>query len=238
MTADILIVEDERDIASALGEHLELEGHRVSFAFTGVEGVDAVRASVPTLVILDLMLPDIPGESVLRSLRASGYLGPVMILSARQSEVDKVRGFRLGADDYVTKPFGLLELLARVEALLRRSSAPPVRSIVSFGSITFDLAGFRVWRDGREVQLRPKERDLLFALLERAGRTVSREELLRNVWGYSDDVDSRTVDWHVAEVRRKLSDDSARPELIRTVRKIGYQLVLDADAAPDVPLRR
>jgi DNA-binding response OmpR family regulator len=227
MTADILIVEDERDIALALGEHLELEGHCVTFAETGSEGVDAVQRATPTLVILDLMLPDTPGEAVLRQIRAHGFIGPVLILSARQGEVDKVRGFRLGADDYVTKPFGLMELLARIDALLRRTLAPNNRSVITFGQLTLDVASMRAFHAGMEIFLRPKERDLLFALIERAGQAISREELLRDVWGYSPGVDSRTVDWHVAELRRKLMDDPLRPSLIRTVRKVGYQLVLD-----------
>jgi len=227
MSADILIIEDERDIARALGEHLELEGHRVRYAESGDEGVLAVRREPPDLVMLDLMLPDMSGEAVLRTLRGGGFTGPVLILSARQGEVDKVRGFRLGADDYVTKPFGLLELLARVDALLRRAHAPRDRTSVTIGRLSFDLAALRAYHDGAEIFLRPKERDLLFALLERAGQAIPREELLRDVWGYSEDVDSRTVDWHVAELRRKLMDDAAHPTLILTVRKVGYQLALD-----------
>ncbi len=230
MTSDILIIEDERDIASALGEHLELQGHRVRYAETGAAGIEQVRVGRPGLVILDLMLPDIPGEAVLRSVRGSGFDGPVLILSARQGEVDKVRGFRLGADDYVTKPFGLLELLARVDALLRRTLAPRTRSTVQVGCLSFDLAALRAYRGGAEISLRPKERELLFALLDRAGQVIPREELLRDVWGYSEDVDSRTVDWHVAELRRKLLDDAQHPTLILTVRKVGYQLALDAPA--------
>ncbi len=230
MTSDILIIEDERDIARALGEHLALQGHRLRYAETGATGIALVRDSKPGLVILDLMLPDMPGESVLRNVRGSGFDGPVLILSARQGEVDKVRGFRLGADDYVTKPFGLLELLARVDALLRRTLAPRARSTVRLGRLSFDLASLRAYCDDGEILLRPKERDLLFALLERAGQVIPREELLRNVWGYSGDVDSRTVDWHVAELRRKLMDDASNPTLIRTVRKVGYQLALDARA--------
>ncbi|MEW5918926.1 MAG: response regulator transcription factor [Gemmatimonadota bacterium] len=230
MRAEILIVEDERDIAMALGENLELEGHRVTFAETGTEGVAAAQRATPSLVILDLMLPDTPGEAVLRQLRAHGFIGPVLILSARQGEIDKVRGFRLGADDYVTKPFGLLELLARIDALLRRTLAPHDRSTMTFGHLTLDVAGMRAFHAGTEISLRPKERDLLFALIERAGQAISREELLRDVWGYSAGVDSRTVDWHVAELRRKLMEDPARPSLIRTVRKVGYQLVLDRSA--------
>ena len=231
MSVSILLVEDEGDIAQPLQENLELEGFRVVVAPTGGAAIKAAQCDEPGLVILDLMLPDTSGEAVLRTLRSDGFDGPVLILSARDGEIDKVRGFRLGADDYVTKPFGLLELLARVHALLRRA---PQRAItprlVSIGDLEIDLAGHAVRHRGAEVALRPKERDLLLKLIERAGETVTRERLFRDVWGYSDDVDSRTLDWHIAELRRKLHDDGSHPHLIRTVRKVGYQLVLDARA--------
>lgn len=232
----ILIVEDQHDIAQALGEHLSIEGYDVDIAESGEEALKLAAVATPALVILDLMLPGISGETVLRSLRSDGYTAPVLILSARQGEVDKVHGFRLGADDYVTKPFGLLELLARVNALLRRAGGTmhpgaPRRTRVAHGHLEFDLAAHSVSYDGDEVPLRPKERELLFALLDRAGQTVSRRRLLSEVWGYSPGVDSRTIDWHVAELRRKLHDDAAQPTLIRTIRKVGYQMVLDPNPA-------
>lgn len=229
MTAYVLIVEDERDIAEALEEHLEVEGHVVRRAETGSQGLVLMREVHPALVILDLMLPDMSGESVLRLMRAGGYSGPVLILSAKKSEVDKVRGFRLGADDYVTKPFGLLELLARVEALLRRSAPPQERGRITIGPLCIDTPTMQVLLNGHEVPLRPKERDLLFALVEHAGQVVTRDALLRDVWGYSEDVDSRTIDWHVALLRRKLGDDGTNPVLILTVRKVGYRFNLEAD---------
>ncbi len=228
MSARILLVEDEPDIAAALAEHLRIEGYEVQVAGDGHAAVSAVTRERPDLVILDLMLPDIPGEVVLGQVRAQGFAGPVLILSARQGEVDKVRGFRLGADDFVTKPFSLLELLARVDALLRRSSQGSVsRAVVTHGPLRFDRGSLRVSRDGEEIALRPKERDLLFMLLAHAGQLVTRERLLGEVWGYSPDVDTRTLDWHVAELRRKLGDDRAAPRIIRTVRKSGYELVID-----------
>jgi DNA-binding response OmpR family regulator len=233
----ILIVEDEPDIAGALAEHLLLEGFAVDVAPDGESALAMAASRTPSLVVLDLMLPGIPGETVLRSLRGDGYLGPVLILSAKQGEADKVHGFRLGADDFVTKPFGLLELLARVHALLRRAStavAGPESSRttrIAFGPYVFDLSGHQVLLDGHEIALRPRERELLFALLDRPGQTVSRPRLLRQVWGYADGVDSRTVDWHVAELRRKLEDGTHGATLIHTVRKVGYRLELEASVS-------
>ncbi len=233
----ILIVEDEPDIAGALAEHLLLEGFSVEVAHDGETALAHAARTAPSLVVLDLMLPGISGETVLRSLRGDGYLGPVLILSAKQGEADKVHGFRLGADDYVTKPFGLLELLARVHALLRRTAPGSTgadatlatrATRIAFGPYVFDLSGHQVLLDGREVPLRPRERDLLFALLDRPGQGISRQRLLRQVWGYADGVDSRTVDWHVAELRRKLEDGSHGVTLIHTIRKVGYRLELAA----------
>ena len=165
------------------------------------------------------------GFRVLRALRQEGHDVPVLILTARGEEADKVRGLKLGADDYVTKPFGVLELLARVEALLRRREKPaggaPVERV---GSIEIDAARRTVTRDGRAVELAPKEFDLLLALLRRRGVVATRVELLTEVWGYSSAVISRTIDTHIAELRRKLEDDPAAPRHILTVRKSGYRL--------------
>lgn len=227
----VLLIEDQEDIARALAEHLRLEGHVVEVAPTGEVGLAVVPGFRPDLLILDLMLPGMQGETVLRTLRGDGFNAPVLILSARGDEAVKVNGFRLGADDYVTKPFGLLELLARVHSLLRRAApgpSGPIRgSRISHADLLFDLSAHRVTRAGEEVDLRPKERELLFALLERAGQTVTRERLLREVWGYAPDVESRTVDWHVAGLRRKLGDEDSVQPLIRTVRNVGYQLHLE-----------
>jgi len=192
----------------------------------GSEGLTRARTGGPDLIILDLMLPGLDGYRVLRALRDEGRRMPVLILTARGEEADKVRGLRLGADDYVTKPFGVLELLARVEALLRRTApsgggaAPPER----FGAIEIIPASRTVLRDGRPVGLTPKEFDLLLALLQRRGAVATRMELLTEVWGYSAAVLSRTVDTHVAELRRKLEGDPAAPRHILTVRKAGYRL--------------
>ena len=222
----ILLVEDNASLARGLCSNLEFEGHLVELAGTATEGLQLARALAVDLIILDLMLPDGDGYRVLRDLREAGDETPVLILSALGEEADKVRGFRFGADDYVTKPFGLLELIARVDALLRRArprEAPPPLSRVTSGDLAIDIADRRVTRRGREVTLRPREFDLLVALVRRRGELVSRVDLLRDVWGYDDTVVSRTVDTHVAELRRKLEDDPANPRYILTVLKGGYR---------------
>jgi len=223
----ILVVEDNANLAYGLATSLELEGHEVVLAEDGAAGLRAARERPPDLVILDLMLPGMDGYRVLQSLRAQGGTTPVLILTARGEEADKVLGFRLGADDYVTKPFGLLELLARVQALLRRAgggaqAAPP--QPVRFGEVEVDPGSRLVRRRGAEVQLTPKEFDLLWALLRRQGGVAARLELLAEVWGHRAAVMTRTVDMHVAQLRRKLEDDPAAPRHIVTVWKAGYRL--------------
>jgi DNA-binding response OmpR family regulator len=222
----VLIVEDNRDLAYGLRNNLEIEGYDVEVAEDGRGGLAAVRAAPPALVILDLMLPETDGFRVLRTLRQEGHAMPVLILTARGEEADKVRGLKMGADDYITKPFGLLELLARIEALLRRTAAPAAArdSAVGFGDVEVDVAARIVRRRGQAIELAPKEFDLLLALLKSRGAVVSRLELMTRVWGYSSAVVSRTVDTHVAELRRKLEDTPSAPRHIVTVRKVGYRL--------------
>ena len=222
----VLIVEDNADLAFGLRNNLELEGYEVRVAADGRAGLEAFRAAGADVVVLDLMLPELDGFDVLRELRKRDARVPILILTARGEEMDKVLGLRLGADDYVTKPFGLLELLARVEALLRRSAPvpPSATAATSYGAIEVDPSTRSVTRGGARVDLAPKELDLLLALLRRDGAVVSRAELLDEVWGYASEVLSRTVDTHIAELRRKLEDDPANPRHILTVRKTGYRL--------------
>jgi DNA-binding response OmpR family regulator len=223
----VLVVEDNPDLAFGLRNNLEIEGYDVLVAGDGPSGLTRARDWLPDLVILDLMLPGMDGYRVLRALRAEGFERPVLILTARGEEADKVIGFRNGADDYVTKPFGVLELLARIEALLRRATgaartqAPPAER---FGDVEVDRAARTVTRDGVPVYLAPMEFELLLALLQRKGAVASRQELMREVWGHSAVVVSRTVDTHIAELRRKLERDPAEPRHILTVRKAGYRL--------------
>jgi two-component system alkaline phosphatase synthesis response regulator PhoP len=222
----VLIVEDNTDLAYGLRNNLEIEGYGVDVAVDGVAGLARARSLRPDLIILDLMLPGLDGYRVLKALREAGDEVPVLILTAHGEEADKVRGFRLGADDYVTKPFGLLELMARVAALLRRTSrtgrdaSPPE----SFGDVRVDPATRTVTRRDEPVALTPMEFDLLRALVRRGGAVASRLELLQEVWGHSAAVLTRTVDTHIAELRRKLEDDPGAPRHILTVRKAGYRL--------------
>ena len=227
MTGRILVIEDNPDLALGLRNNLEIEGHSVEVAADGTSGLLHVRRTHPDLVILDLMLPGLDGFRVLRALRDGGLDMPVLVLTARGEECDKVRALRLGGDDYVTKPFGLLELLARVEALLRRTAlrhGSHGDEPVKFGDVEIRIASRTVAKSGRAVSLSPKELDLLIALWRRHGSAVSRLELLHGVWGYAANTFTRTVDTHIGELRRKLEDDPARPRHILTVRKLGYRL--------------
>jgi two-component system alkaline phosphatase synthesis response regulator PhoP len=232
--ARVLVVEDNENLAAGLRTNLEFEGHEAEIARDGAAGLMRARTRSHDLIVLDLMLPGLDGFRVLDALRAEGVATPVLVLTARGDEADKVRGLRGGADDYVTKPFALRELLARIEALLRRSRAavdqPPPTGAFRFGDVTVDPARRTVTRAGLPVPLRPKEYDLLGALLRRQGRVVGRAELLREVWGYHEIVLSRTLDTHVGELRRKLEADPGAPRYILTVRKAGYRLALEQDA--------
>lgn len=220
----ILLIEDNEDLAFGLRNNLEIEGYDVLLASDGDAGLSLVEAEQPDLVVLDLMLPGTDGYRILRQMREGGVLTPVLILTAKGEEADKVRGFRYGADDYVTKPFGVLELLARIEALLRRAQPRSERPLAAFGSIEVQLDRRVVRRGGEEVALTPMEFDLLVALLKRRGALATRIELLTEVWGHSAAVLTRTVDTHIAELRRKLEADPAKPRHILTVRKAGYRL--------------
>lgn len=231
----VLIVEDNASIAQGVRTALVSEGFDVRIAGDGIEGLDRVRMWQPDVVILDLMLPKLDGLQVLRTMRSDGFDTPVLILSARGDDVDKLRGFRTGGDDYVTKPFSVAELLARVEALARRrvvSRAEPHRGgqVETFAGLELALGTREVRHCGALVELRPREYDLLLALVRRQGEAVSRRDLLREVWGYDDDVESRTIDSHIVELRRRLHTASPASVQIVTTRKVGYRLVAAAHA--------
>jgi len=221
----VLVVEDNADLAFAVTTALQSEGFDVFVARTGPEAVERARTRDADLIILDLMLPGFDGYRVIRTLRDEAIETPILVLTARGEEADKVRGLRLGADDYVTKPFGAMELLARVEALLRRSrlSTQAPAPIDRFGEVDVNRAARTVKRRGDPVPLTPKEFDLLIALMDRAGAVVPRGDLLSAVWGYQQDVSTRTVDIHVSELRAKLEPNPAQPVHIITVRKTGYR---------------
>jgi DNA-binding response OmpR family regulator len=223
----ILVVEDEPKIAQLARDYLEHAGFGVLVAGDGHSALQAAGTRDPDLVVLDLGLPGVDGLEVMRRIRASGPT-PIVVLTARDTELDKLLGLELGADDYVTKPFGLLELLARVESLLRRARGEPTREtaaqLLHFGDVEVDPVARRVRKAGVEVALRPKEYDLLLELLHHRGEVRSRLELMQTVWGYSSAVITRTVDTHMFELRRKLEVDAARPRHIMTIRGSGYRL--------------
>lgn len=228
--ARILVIEDQRDLARGLQANLEVEGYEVVIAHTGEDGLRLAGEAPADLILLDLMLPGIDGYDVLAQLRKGGIDVPVLVLTAKAEEVDKVRGFRAGADDYVTKPFGVMELVLRINAILRRAgpsssgtSAPDAKR--RLGPIEADVADRSVRLNGNAVSLTPRAFELLIALMDRKGRVASRHDLLRDVWGYAGSVTTRTVDAHVAELRRKLEVDPSSPRHIVTVWKVGYRLV-------------
>jgi two-component system alkaline phosphatase synthesis response regulator PhoP len=224
--ARILIVEDNTALAEGIAYNLRHEQHETRIAEDGRKGLDAAREWNPDLVILDLMLPVMDGYEVLAGIRKARNQVPVIILTARGEEADKVRGFRLDADQYVTKPFGVLELTERISSLLRRKSTRGDGSggeHIAFGDVVVDTAARTVHRGEQPCTLTPKAFELLIALVKRNGGVASREDLLREVWGYGAFVLSRTVDSHVAELRRKLEVDAADPKHILTVWKVGYR---------------
>jgi DNA-binding response OmpR family regulator len=227
--ARILIVEDSRDVAHGLRRNLEAAGHHVYVALTGRTGLERARNALPDLVVLDVFLPGMDGRDVLSALRAEGFAMPVLVLTALDAEGEKVKLLDIGADDYVTKPFGRQELLARVRTLLRRSS-PTLESsamIYRLGPLAIHTESRQVLRRGRVVALRPKEYELLLALARRGGAVATRAELMTEVWGYAADAVSRTLDAHVAMLRRKIEPHLARPRYLLTVRSVGYRVTAD-----------
>jgi two-component system response regulator RegX3 len=219
----ILVVEDEPTLRETLAEALEADGFRTVQAGDGRLALERFHAEQPDLVLLDLMLPELSGLEVTRRIRAESTV-PIVMLTARDAEVDKVVGLELGADDYVTKPFSSRELAARIRAVLRRgeSSGPPMPPMVEVGPVTVDLAGHRVLRNGSEVPMKPKVFDLLAFLLRHPGQVISRDQLLEQVWGYDYPGETRTVDVHVHWLRSAIEPSPATPTLIQTVRGVGY----------------
>jgi phosphate regulon transcriptional regulator PhoB len=228
MAQRVLIVEDEPDIRDLLVFHLEREGFQVTKCTSGVEAVRAARAAPPDLVLLDIMLPEMDGLEVCRRLRRDPVTQglPIVMLTARGDELDRVLGLELGADDYVVKPFSPRELMARIRAVLRRTRPAPGAAPLRVGRLTIDPAAYTVTVDGAAVSLTRKEFDLLRALVEARGRVLSREYLLDHVWGYTaaGEIESRTVDVHVRRLRLKLGPEGRR---IATVTGVGYRLEVD-----------
>ncbi|MEO1338906.1 MAG: response regulator transcription factor [Myxococcota bacterium] len=226
----ILIVDDEKDLVSTLEYNFEREGYRTRSALTGAEAIEEARKTpLPDLVLLDLMLPDTSGTEVCRQLRGFAETKniPVVMLTAKDDEIDRVVGFEVGADDYVTKPFSVRELMLRVRAVLRRSqNAPTPSEELTFASLRVDPSAHQVWHEGGEVTLTALEFKLLTTLLSRKGRVQTRKQLLDDVWGIQADVSTRTVDTHVKRLRQKLGEAG---EYIETLRGVGYRFRLNAE---------
>jgi DNA-binding response OmpR family regulator len=220
----ILLVEDEPTLSETLRYNLEREGYSVLTAADGVHGLELARREQPDLLILDIMLPRLDGFSVCRILRQESDV-PILMLTARQDEVDRIAGLELGADDYVAKPFSLGELLARVRAIMRRTDRQPSgsREVLDAGALRVDTGSRRAWRAGAELTLSQKEFDLLTCLIRNRGMALSRDVLLERVWGYDFLGDSRTVDVHIRWLREKVEPDPGRPIYIQTVRGVGYR---------------
>ncbi len=230
MPHTILVVDDEATVRDTVALRLERDGHRVVTAADGREALQLFRAEKPDLILLDLMLPELSGIEITRIIRGESDV-PILMLTARDSEIDKVVGLELGADDYVTKPFSLRELQARVRALLRRREAAgqagggeTAVSSVEVGRLTVDLTGHRVLRDGKPVPMKPKAFELLAFLVRNPGQAFSRQQLLERVWGSDYPGETRTVDVHVHWVRSEIEADPSEPKLLETVRGVGYVL--------------
>jgi two-component system alkaline phosphatase synthesis response regulator PhoP len=222
----ILIVEDEPEMVLGLKDNFEFEGYEVATAADGVAGLEQARALKPDLIVLDIMLPKLSGLEVCKTLRGEGVTTPIVMLTARGQEVDKVVGLELGADDYVTKPFSVRELMARVKAILRRADGSPRRlSRYAFGEVDLDFEVYRATRLGKPLELSPREFELLRYLIERKGETVSRDKLLEDVWGYENYPSTRTVDTHIAKLRAKIGDSGSDPRYVLTIHGMGYKFV-------------
>jgi two-component system alkaline phosphatase synthesis response regulator PhoP len=227
MRANVLFVEDEQALLMTVGDRLRSEGYSVEYAVDGEEAFEKATGLPFDLIILDVMLPRKSGFTVCGDIRKAGVITPILMLTALGQTQDKVRGLKIGADDYVTKPFDMLELMARVEALLRRAPSDPTvpPGSYQFGPIFADLRGTEVTRDGKPVNLSAREFQLLRYFIAHPGETLRRDELLKQVWGYSGKVYTRTVDVHVASLRQKLESDPRQPRFILTVQGLGYKFV-------------
>ncbi len=226
--ATVLIVEDDRSMAVALSDGFSYEGFDVEVAMDGEEGLRLARELNPDLMILDIMLPKKTGLEICKTLRGEGSPLPIIMLTARGQEIDKVLGLKLGADDYVTKPFSFMELRARVDAVLRRAAppgSPHSRGVHEFGSFSVDLDRYVATKDGVELSLTPREYRLLDHFISHRGEIVTREELLDSVWGYDTIPFTRTVDTHIAKLRKKIEDNPSDPRLIATVHRLGYKFI-------------
>jgi len=220
----VLIVEDDESMGTALKDGFSYEGYEVAFATDGATGLQMAKEQAPDLILLDVMLPKMSGFDVCKEIRATGSAVPIIMLTARGQEIDKVLGLKLGADDYVTKPFGFMELMARVEALLRRASGQSGRTeTFTFGDVSADFKRGEVRRKGKLLDMSARELKLLRYMIEHRGEVVPRDRLLDEVWGYDEAPMTRTVDMHVAKLRKKIEAKPHDPQFLLTIHGLGYK---------------
>jgi len=228
MNGKVLIVEDDQAMAVALRDGFEYEGYTVQVARDGAVGLKLASDRDLDLIVLDVMLPKMSGFDVCKQLRSAGNATPIIMLTARGQEIDKVVGLKIGADDYVTKPFSFMELMARVEALIRRSNRKPEQSVdeFSFGDIAINFKRFEVTKAGQPIEMSPREFNILKYFIEHRGEVITRDQLLDSVWGYGSFPLTRTVDMHIAKLRQKIEDTPHDPKFVITVHRVGYKFVV------------
>ncbi|MDI3533899.1 MAG: two-component system, OmpR family, alkaline phosphatase synthesis response regulator PhoP [Thermosediminibacterales bacterium] len=228
----IMVIDDESHILELISYNLEKEGYRVIACETGEEGLKLIEKYQPDLIILDLMLPGIDGLEVCKKIRNTESISgiPIIMLTAKSEEIDKVVGLEMGADDYITKPFGVRELIARVRALLRRIIREKEESgLIKIGELTIDTESYKVYKNNKEIKLTSKEYELLKLLAINRGKTLTRDHLLDKIWGYDYYGETRTIDVHIRHLRKKIEDEDREPKYIHTVRGIGYSLYYKGD---------
>ena len=224
--AKILIIEDQKDMVTGLVFNLEAQGYEVSAAYDGQEGLSSAERDKPDLIVLDIMLPKKDGFEVCRELRRKGHDVPILMLTARREEADKVLGLEIGADDYLTKPFGLSEFLARVKALLRRGPGKDVQlETCRFGTVEIDFKNYRAIKDGVPVSLTQREFEMMKLFVKNRDKVISRNRFLNEIWGYDRFPTTRTVDAHIAGLRQKLETDPEHPRFIVTAHGLGYKFI-------------
>ena len=221
----IAVVDDDQSVCSMLRLNLELEGYRVVMAHDGEAGIELIKNEQPDLIILDVMMPQKDGLQVCKEVREAGVSTPLILLTARSAEVDKVLGLDLGADDYIAKPFGMMELVARVKALLRRGQSTRQLERVAFSDVVVDFKAYQARRQDKPLELSAREYRLLKYLISKSDSVVTRDELLDEVWGYNSYPSTRTVDNHIARLRQKIEKNSENPQHILTVHGVGYKFV-------------
>jgi DNA-binding response OmpR family regulator len=225
----ILIVDDELNMVKGLKDNLEFEGYEVDTALEGISGLQKVLHSHYDLILLDIMLPEVSGFDICKAARKEGVNTPIILLTAKGEEIDKVLGLELGADDYITKPFSLRELLARIKAILRRTpigqEGSAESAFIAIGNIKVNFKNYQALEGGAEIKMSHKEFEVLYYLYKNEGKTIHRDDLMSNVWGIDNDITTRTVDNFIMKLRQKIEADPNNPKIILTVHGVGYKMI-------------